>query len=454
MASVPDTSTFTLQNVVDVVNPTTDDLADCLSDAITAYYDPDYNNDTYAPANSLLRFRNYGDSQGGYGYLYNWYAASHSSFAPDGWHVPTESDIDALITELGGYTIAGGKLKQVGLTHWESPNTDATDTYGFSALGGGYRYPSGTFTNLHELFYIWLDESTGNTTTGIWHDSATLYYGGEDYRMGLTLRLIKDDSTDPGYLEDYEGNVYTTVKIGSQVWTKQNWRSAYLNKTGIYKGTPLTKVTSSSTWAAATTGNNYYCSYDNNDAYSTILVPNFVGPNATYSVSKSGGSTNHSFGFTNGGTVSITQYSSWLSGSNLTADTNSGVLTLVYTANDAAARTGTVTVTNSTTGAQMVVTVSQAKGYVLTLSVSNLSFSQAGSETKTSTVTISPTSTTPTITDDQTWILTSYNSGTKVITVSMSTPNNTGSDRSGTITVRHPSDSSLTKYITVTQLAH
>ena len=57
--SVPNTTTFTLQNVVDAVNPTTDDLRDCFKDAVSLYFDPAYNNSSYAPDSSLLRFRNY-----------------------------------------------------------------------------------------------------------------------------------------------------------------------------------------------------------------------------------------------------------------------------------------------------------------------------------------------------------------------------------------------------------
>jgi hypothetical protein len=57
---VPNTDTFTLQDVVDAVNPTTDDLFDCFADAIFLRFDPNYNHDLYAPPNSMLRFRNYG----------------------------------------------------------------------------------------------------------------------------------------------------------------------------------------------------------------------------------------------------------------------------------------------------------------------------------------------------------------------------------------------------------
>lgn len=56
MANIPDTNTFTLQNVVDKINPTTDDLQDCFNDSVDAYFDIEYKGDK----NSLLNFRNYG----------------------------------------------------------------------------------------------------------------------------------------------------------------------------------------------------------------------------------------------------------------------------------------------------------------------------------------------------------------------------------------------------------
>ena len=54
--AVPDTDTFSLQDVVDEINPTTDDLQDCINDAIEGNYDTNYYT---APATSLLEFRNY-----------------------------------------------------------------------------------------------------------------------------------------------------------------------------------------------------------------------------------------------------------------------------------------------------------------------------------------------------------------------------------------------------------
>lgn len=61
---VPNTNTFSLQDVWNAIKDrapgTTGDLSDCFANAISNYFDPAYNNNSYAPANSMKRFRNYG----------------------------------------------------------------------------------------------------------------------------------------------------------------------------------------------------------------------------------------------------------------------------------------------------------------------------------------------------------------------------------------------------------
>jgi uncharacterized protein (TIGR02145 family) len=64
---------------------------------------------------------------------------------PTGWHLPSNAEWTALITYLGGESVAGGKMKETGTTHWISPNTGATNSSGFTALPGGYAIYS-TFT--------------------------------------------------------------------------------------------------------------------------------------------------------------------------------------------------------------------------------------------------------------------------------------------------------------------
>ena len=74
-----------------------------------------------------------------YGALYNWYAVQTGKLCPCDWHVPSESEYDSLFSYLGGESVAGGKMKEVGFSHWLSPNTGADNSSGFSALPGGGR---------------------------------------------------------------------------------------------------------------------------------------------------------------------------------------------------------------------------------------------------------------------------------------------------------------------------
>ena len=56
-----------------------------------------------------------------------------------GWRVPTETDMLALVGAVGGVNQCG-TLKEIGTVHWDSPNTNATDAYGFKWISGGNRY--------------------------------------------------------------------------------------------------------------------------------------------------------------------------------------------------------------------------------------------------------------------------------------------------------------------------
>ena len=75
-----------------------------------------------------------------YGKLYNWYAVHDPrGLAPEGWHIPSDAEWATLETCLGGSSVAGGKMKETGTTHWTAPNTDATNSSGFAGLPGGFR---------------------------------------------------------------------------------------------------------------------------------------------------------------------------------------------------------------------------------------------------------------------------------------------------------------------------
>ncbi len=90
-----------------------------------------------------------------YGALYNWYAADTTKLCPAGWHVPSDADWTTLTSYLGGSSVAGGKLKEAGTTHWLNVNTGATNESGFTALPGGYRNSLGSFDLIGTQAYWW-----------------------------------------------------------------------------------------------------------------------------------------------------------------------------------------------------------------------------------------------------------------------------------------------------------
>ena len=60
----------------------------------------------------------------------------------------TVNDCIALTKFMAGESVAGGRLKETGLAHWLSPDTGATNDYGFTALPGGDRNINGAFNNI------------------------------------------------------------------------------------------------------------------------------------------------------------------------------------------------------------------------------------------------------------------------------------------------------------------
>lgn len=98
-----------------------------------------------------------------YGVLYNLPAALTA--CPEGWHLPTLTEWNDLIDVLGGTSVAGPKLKEVGDAHWESPNAGATNESGFTALpAGGY---SGTgFSEIKSSGVWWIEPLPAPETKG------------------------------------------------------------------------------------------------------------------------------------------------------------------------------------------------------------------------------------------------------------------------------------------------
>ena len=149
-----------------------------LSTPAYAYYSNDSVNNKYA-----------------YGALYNWYTVHTNKLCPAGWHVPTDAEWTALNTFLGVDTLAGGKLKTTGSFIWYSPNTYATNSTGFNALPGGYRFYNGSFNNSGISGNWWT--ASENSSSSAWYNYLTfnkgnLYRNNIDKLYGLSVRCIKD----------------------------------------------------------------------------------------------------------------------------------------------------------------------------------------------------------------------------------------------------------------------
>jgi uncharacterized protein (TIGR02145 family) len=131
-----------------------------------------------------------------YGALYNWYTVNTGKLCPTGWHVPTKDEWAILATYLGGESVAGGKLKETGTSHWLSPNTGANNTSGFTALPGGYRYTAGEFDFVGMNGFWWsVNESTTDWAYDRELDNDNSYYWffNDPKKAGFSVRCIKDN---------------------------------------------------------------------------------------------------------------------------------------------------------------------------------------------------------------------------------------------------------------------
>jgi len=219
-----------------------------------------------------------------YGFLYNWYAATDPrNIAASGWHVPTLAEyitmisyIDPLVGVDGSET-AGGNLKEAGLTHWNAPNTGATNSVGFNARGAGIRSTLGEFSLIKEDSQFMVTDDLGSGRVGIvfvTYNSAWVEYSSYSYKYnGDTIRLLKDSTTlthgQTGIYTGNDGKVYRTICIGTQEWLADN-----LCETQYRNGDIIPEVTDNAAWVALITGAR--CSYGNDEANAFTVVDTSV----------------------------------------------------------------------------------------------------------------------------------------------------------------------------------
>jgi len=135
-----------------------------------------------------------------YGRLYNWYAvANNQNICPTGWHIPTEAEWVTLTNFLGGTgadsAIAGGKMKETGTSHWNTPNTSATNSSGYTGLPGGYRLYDGSFSGIGNNGYWWSatqEDFVYSWYLGLYYNSGYAGRSNLAKYSGFSVRCFKD----------------------------------------------------------------------------------------------------------------------------------------------------------------------------------------------------------------------------------------------------------------------
>ena len=130
-----------------------------------------------------------------YGALYNWHSVNSGKLCPKGWHVPTSLEWDTLVSFLGGNFQAGGILKEIGTTHWKSPNTGATNESGFTALPAGIRISGKKFSHFGCSTYFWtateFNKEKALSKVLIYYNN-TIYTDKNYLNSGFSVRCVKD----------------------------------------------------------------------------------------------------------------------------------------------------------------------------------------------------------------------------------------------------------------------
>lgn len=216
-----------------------------------------------------------------YGALYNRYAATDTRkiSSDDDWIVPTNDQCYTLMTALdptgtAGINTAGGKLKETGIIHWNSPNTDATNETLFNGVGSGYRY-DGEFYSFRGEGFFWTTSTfitDEGKSVGLISSGSIFYVSGDgvtvsfNYKTGLSLRLLY---TGTGTPTEYIGNnglrypvklmpdgkYWITCNLNETKYRNGDWITGFDG--GVY--TPIADAA----WAALTT--EAMCYYSDNE---------------------------------------------------------------------------------------------------------------------------------------------------------------------------------------------
>ncbi len=140
-----------------------------------------------------------------YGVLYNWAAAK--IVCPSGWHLPSDEEWKILEMSQGMSEAeangkdsresgkVGLKLMEKGTTHWDNPNSGATNSSGFTALPGGDCWFFWGFDNLAHNAYFWSaseDDSLHAWNRYLYESYDGVHRYNDSKGFGFSVRCVKN----------------------------------------------------------------------------------------------------------------------------------------------------------------------------------------------------------------------------------------------------------------------
>ncbi|NLB64714.1 MAG: hypothetical protein GX801_11545 [Fibrobacter sp.] len=185
-----------------------------------------------------------------FGALYNWPAALEA--CPVGWHLPTNAEWKTLEIYVGGYFVAGKKLK--------STNYGGTDQYGFGALPGGSFY-SGEFLNVSNYGRWWsategcasfvnrwsflsYDDRMTSSTSDMHSGFSVRCVKGQKVPTKLSVHKDKVSAFEVGNIQQLHVSVLPNSAVNKNIiWSSEDPSIATVNQNGKVEAKALGLVT-------------------------------------------------------------------------------------------------------------------------------------------------------------------------------------------------------------------
>jgi len=134
------------------------------------------------------------------GILYKWDALMKNSTlpgsqgaCPNGWHIPTIEEFNALINGLGGNSVAGKKMKSTNSAYWNDvANSD--NSSGFNAHGTGWASGQSMIFHYLNATMFWTSTEDGNNARVIQLNSDEIAFNQytSSKSTKISCRCIKD----------------------------------------------------------------------------------------------------------------------------------------------------------------------------------------------------------------------------------------------------------------------